>query len=80
MKKAIIKNNHYKMKEGVWLDFPKYEPKNGEAVLIHKKYSGNYWEAAVYNKLYKCWDDEEGRDHMYELDKVDKFMLIPDVI
>lgn len=67
------------MQKGIWLDFPENVPNDDEAVLIRRKGMGNYWEAAVYNGYHQCWDDAEGDDIMYDLDAVDKFMLIPDV-
>ena len=65
--------------KGIWLDFPENVPNDDELVLIHRKGMGNYWEPAVYNGYYQCWDDAEGDDIMYDLDVVDKFMLIPDI-
>lgn len=61
---------------GVWLSFPENEPENDERVLIIRKNVPNFWEVAVYNKDYECWDDSDGDDYMYDLDSVEKFMKI----
>ena len=63
---------------GIWQDFPKNKPNNGDRVLIRVKGSGENWEPAIYNEKLRCWDDIEG-NYMYELESVDKFMLISKV-
>lgn len=64
---------------GIWQDFPKNKPNDGERVLIRVKGYGENWEPAVYNEKYECWDDMDGDDYMCKLESVDKFMLIPKV-
>lgn len=68
------------MEYGVWLNYPENSPENHERCLIRRKGYGQLWEPVVYNEDYKCWDDGEGDDYFCDLNDVDKFMLIPDVL
>lgn len=73
MREKFIDRNELK-----WLDYPEHKPKNHERVLIIRKGYGNYWEPAVYNEEYECWDDADGDDYFCELDSVAKFLSIPE--
>jgi hypothetical protein len=68
------------MKSGIWLDFPKHKPKDGDLVLIHKRGYSNCWDKAIYNERCKCWDDANMDDFMCNANDVDKFMIIPNVL
>ena len=59
-----------------WMDITKKQPADGERVLTWNNES-NEPRIQVFNKLYQCWDTEDGDDFEYELDEATHWQSLP---
>lgn len=67
---------------GVWHDFDHENPENNgiedgeQVVVLQKGYGINF---LTYNETYQVFDDAEGDDFYCKFDKIEKYLLIPNI-
>lgn len=64
--------------ETKWNNIKETQPEDGQRVLTWHNKCFNEARIQVYNKLYQCWDSEDGDDYECELDDAPYWMPLPE--